>query len=100
LDEFQNSLQSKGLEVTRIRRSQPEDRRTEGLRLATMHRVKGLEFDKVIIDLSNESVCPPSQTSRPQKGTGSNQDLEFLKRALVYVASTRSKQDLVVLCLS
>ena len=36
-----------------------ENRQRQGIRIATMHRVKGLEFDYVVVVDVNDGVCPP-----------------------------------------
>ena len=67
IDQYEGAIKAAGIAVYRIRRSIAEDRRTPGLRLATMHRVKGLEFDYVIVAGVNEGIVPLtlSQTAPP-----------------------------------
>jgi len=49
-----------------IKRSVAEDRSIPGLRLATMHRVKGLEFDYIIIAAVNDGIIPLKYSSLEQ----------------------------------
>ncbi len=58
IDQYQNALLEKGFQTYKIQRKEPEDRKAPGVRLATMHRVKGLEFDRVIIAGVNDGIIP------------------------------------------
>ena len=49
VDEYADWLKAAGETVRRLDRTTPDDQEKPGLRVATMHRVKGLEFDAVII---------------------------------------------------
>ena len=98
LDRYKSALEEKGVNVYMIRRSVPEDRNKQGLRLATMHRVKGLEFDTIIIAGANEGVLPLSQAQESTDDPAEKEDKHLRERALFYVAATRAKQALVVTC--
>ena len=67
-----------------------------GVRLATMHRVKGLEFDRVVIASVNENLVPLAaaihEDDDPERAAA-----ETAERALLYVAATRAKKDVTVL---
>ena len=67
----------------------------KGVRLATMHRMKGLEFPHVIIAGINADTLPlklpysfPDEASRDDFETG--------ERCLLYVAATRARDELAV----
>ena len=96
LQRYEKGLRASGIKTYLIRRSQPENHRAEGIRLATMHRVKGLEFDRMIIAGVNKGVVPfessqhNSEDSVIQKETGTQE------RALLYVAATRAKKEVIV----
>lgn len=69
----------------------PEEQKTEVV-LTTMHKVKGLEFDAVII--------PPSFTNLPTKENPRQTDLDIIdeieeERRLLFVALTRARYRLV-----
>ncbi len=70
--------------VHRIDTGQADDRTKPGLRLATIHRVKGLEFDHVVIIASEHFA----QNDIP----GDEQDQQ--NRSLLYVAATRARNSL------
>ena len=62
-----------------------------------MHRVKGLEFDRVVIASVNDGLIPHR---RAYQGAGDTTELakaETKERALLYVAATRAKKELLVL---
>jgi UvrD-like helicase C-terminal domain len=97
LSQYQNALHEKGAKVYPIRRSEAEDRSAAGVRLATMHRVKGLEFDYVIVAGVNDGIIPldgiQARSSDPPTVT---MESEINERALLYVSATRSKKEVLV----
>ena len=69
----------------------------EGVRLATMHRVKGLEFDRVVMASINADLVPLSAAIDARGDAVERDSAETEERALVYVAATRAKKELLVL---
>ena len=69
----------------------------EGVRLATMHRVKGLEFDRVIMASVNADLVPLPVAIDARGDAVERESAETEERALVYVAATRAKKELLVL---
>lgn len=96
LDEYQSALQARGFEVCRVRRTQPDDRRAKGLRLATMHRVKGLEFERVVLSSINKGVVPLDDAIKSAGDPAVRKSLETTERSLLYVAATRAQLDVLV----
>ena len=74
-----------------------DEKETEGVRLATMHRVKGLEFDRVIMASINKGLVPLPAAIHGRGDAVERESAETEERALVYVAATRAKQELLVL---
>ena len=72
------------------------DESSTGVRLATMHRVKGLEFDRVVIASANRGVVPSPAAVHAADGP-ERTAAETAERALLYVAATRAKKELAVL---
>ena len=70
---------------------------TEGVRLATMHRVKGLEFDRVVMASMNADLVPLPAALDGRGDAVERESAETEERALVYVAATRAKKELLVL---
>jgi superfamily I DNA/RNA helicase len=68
----------------------------EGIRLSTMHRVKGLEFSHIIITSVNEGVIPPRNALQKAADEVSKNDIIQREKSLLYVAATRARDYLVV----
>ncbi len=96
LRQYENALKANGKQTYFIRRSEPEDRKKIGIRLATMHRVKGLEFDRMIIAGVNDGIIPLEIGLRNTKDSVTQKELENQERALLYVAATRAKKEVLV----
>jgi superfamily I DNA/RNA helicase/mRNA-degrading endonuclease RelE of RelBE toxin-antitoxin system len=94
VDEYDAALRARGIETYRVHRNKAEDRRAPGLRLATMHRVKGLEFDHVIIASVRDGVVP--LTVGDTEDPVVKREAELHERALLYVAATRAKKSVLV----
>lgn len=96
LKQYESDLKQKGIDTYFIRRSEPEDQTTPGLRMATMHRVKGLEFDRVIIAGINDGIVPYEGYGAGSSDSAVRRDSEIQERALLYVAATRAKKEVLV----
>ena len=81
-------------ESSRIELHAPEE---SGVRLATMHRVKGLEFERVVMASMNEGLVPLSAAIAGTGDETARELAETEERSLVYVAATRAKKELLVL---
>ena len=73
-----------------------DDAKQAGVRLATMHRVKGLEFDRVIIASVNDGLVPLPQALAARGDEVGTREADLEERALLYVAATRAKREVVV----
>ena len=89
--EYKKYLTEAGLSCFEVKRKQADDRSRMGVRLATMHRVKGLEFTIVYVVAANKNYVPlksavnrTDPTEREAAMTG--------ERCLLYVAMTRAKK--------
>jgi superfamily I DNA/RNA helicase/mRNA-degrading endonuclease RelE of RelBE toxin-antitoxin system len=96
LKRYTQALQQRGIAIYPVKTSAAEDRNASGLRLATMHRVKGLEFDTIIIAGANEGDMPLKNALESTDDHAEREDREFRERALFYVAATRAKKEVVV----
>ena len=96
LKQYEGALKGKGINTYFIRRSEAEDRRKEGVRLATMHRVKGLEFDRVIIAGVNQGVVPLEVQSAATSDPMILRENDNQEKALLYVSATRAKREVIV----
>ena len=82
------------LPVEMLEADSPDESST-GVRVATMHRVKGLEFDRMVIASVNENIVPLA-AAVPGDGGPGHTAAEIAERALLYVAATRAKKELVL----
>jgi superfamily I DNA/RNA helicase len=96
LAQYKNAFEEKGITAYQIKRSEAEDRTATGVRLATMHRVKGLEFDYMIISGVNEGIVPFEGQEMKSADPTVREDSEIIERALLYVSATRSKKEVLV----
>ena len=67
------------------------------LNLASMHRVKGLEFDIVFLASANRGVIPLDIAVNSGNDAVSRRQRENEERALVYVSLTRARKQAYVL---
>ncbi len=96
LEQYEASLNALGVQTYRLRRSEAEDREADGLRLATMHRVKGLEFDRLVVAGVNEGVVPLAVGELRSEDGAVREEAEKRERALFYVAVTRARREVLV----
>ena len=62
-----------------------------------MHRVKGLEFERVVMASMNEGLVPLSAAITGKGDDTARELAETEERSLAYVAATRAKKELLVL---
>ena len=96
LKQYEAAFHERGIKTYLVKRSVAEDRKAVGLRLATMHRVKGLEFDEVVIASVNEGIVPLQLPSVGSQSSELAEENENLERALLYVSATRAKKKVVI----
>ncbi|HEX2766796.1 MAG TPA: 3'-5' exonuclease [Candidatus Limnocylindria bacterium] len=78
----------------RILDNDTPDMVSPGVLASTIHRAKGLEFDTVVLEDANEGLLPPSES----ENGSSEKELEETFRRLFYVAVTRARRRLVIMC--
>lgn len=82
--------------VYELKFSKNEELEKEGLRLSSMHRVKGLEFDYVILPSVNEGIIPSESVMDKADDTVTLNEVELSERSLLYVAATRAKKSILI----
>ncbi len=92
---YQPMLQSEGVASVVIRRSS-EAELGKGVRLATMHRVKGLEFPRMLIVGVQQGRVPLPLKDAILTDPATREDHEKRERCLLFVAATRARDELVV----
>ncbi|TXD33784.1 AAA family ATPase [Lujinxingia vulgaris] len=94
--DYKEALEKRGIPTHTISRQTYDDRSAPGVRVATMHRVKGLEFDRVIIAAVNKGVVPLQYVLDGSQDEMVRADLDTRERALFYVATTRARSEVLV----
>ena len=95
VDDYIALLTKFGIRAYAIKRNKVDDRSFEGLRVATMHRVKGLEFKYVFIAAVNNRIIPlPSAINRTD--TVSEAESLTSEKCLLYVAMTRAQKGVYI----
>lgn len=87
-----SQLQAAGFGTYEIKRNAAEQRDKPGIRVATMHRVKGLEFEHVIVVAANEGILPLKAAVVDAEDAVARRDAETGERSLLYVALTRARR--------
>lgn len=73
------------------------DAKQPGVRTATMHSCKGLEFARLAVVAANTDNLPLPMAITPVSADKAQHDLDVLReRCLLYVACTRARDELVV----
>ena len=96
LQKYEDGLNARGVATLHVRREEADNRQEAGLRLATMHRVKGLEFDHVIIAGINKGVVPLENKWTRTGDKVIEKESEIQEKALLYVAATRAKKKVLL----
>ncbi|MFJ3108371.1 UvrD-helicase domain-containing protein [Pseudomonas putida] len=98
LNGYERALQGAGIETRRLSRQQADDRSKPGVRLATMHRIKGLEFRCVFMVGINDDVVPLARAGQSSEDPVEQRLLDLNERALFHVAATRAVKHLLISC--
>ncbi len=94
LERYGAILTQAGITWVQIKQESADEK--EGVRLATMHRLKGLEFKKMLIAGVQEGLVPLALPDEAFPDEASKEDHEKRERCLFYVASTRARDELLI----
>ena len=97
LDNYIAGLQRAGVKSFEIKANKTDDRSFDGVRIATMHRVKGLEFDHVFAVAVNKKVLPFGSRADFEDDI-SLEEFRTGEKCLLYVALTRARKSACVTC--
>lgn len=86
-----------GIRSYAIKRNKTDDRNFDGLRVATMHRVKGLEFQYVFIVAVNNRVVPLPAAINKTDAVSEAESITS-EKCLLYVALTRAQKGAYITC--
>lgn len=95
-DAVSEGLRKAGIATLRLERSTLDDSANPGVRVATMHRIKGLEFGVVIVANYKGAEKYAEHYARNEDAGVSN-ETETAERSLLHVAATRAKRHLFIL---
>lgn len=98
LDIIEESLQQAGLPTVRISANTSDRGNQNAVRLATMHRVKGLEFDEVILASVNKGLMPFEKAIDGKGDAVEARLADMEERGLMYVAVTRARKAVMIFC--
>lgn len=96
IDMYRELLRDRMIKSFKIHRKEPEDRQNKSVRVATMHRVKGLEFDYVFLAGINDGIMPLRKFVDSSSDNVIKNQRGVAERSLLYVAATRAKKAVFV----
>ena len=96
VEKLEGWLKAEGFATRVINADESDDPSDPALRLATMHRVKGLEFDQVFLPGLDASQMPLQFELNNRPDPLSKDLFEQQERSLLHVAATRAKKRVVV----
>ena len=93
---FKSMLDGESINNIVIGPNEVDDPNDVSVRLATMHRVKGLEFDQVLIPALNSDQMPLKRVLDRKLDWVSKERFEQQERSLLHVAATRAKKRVII----
>lgn len=93
---YADALEDRGIATREVQRHVADDPGRPGLRVATMHRVKGLEYDRMVIAGLSEEAMPFKLRLDRSEDPLVRHEAEIMERALLYVALTRARKAALV----
>ena len=95
LARYEGALTARGIKVHQLKKN--NDRASiPGIRLATMHRVKGLEYDHMIVASANKRYLPHQGVLKEAEDEMAKKEIYRKARSLLYVACTRARKSLFI----
>ncbi len=94
LDLIASRLSDAGVEAVFLKSNQADDRGKVGVRLATMHRAKGLEFHAVVLPFLSKDTFPSKAALRSAVDDVDRKNIIQQQKSLLHVAATRAKRAL------
>lgn len=96
LKTYADAFMKKGLRVYKLKPRKIDDRGIDGVRFATMHRIKGLEFDYVFAADVSQGTMPARFLAQRANEEGNLDQVIKTERSLLYVSMTRAKKQVFV----
>lgn len=88
-ERYASALNDAGIETYNLGQDSGDSDQRHGVRMATMHRIKGLEFQYVFLAGINDGVVPEAKAISSDDPV-EQRDALFNERALLHVAATRA----------
>lgn len=95
---YRPKLEAAGVRCVALKTDAESTAEPGAVRLATMHRLKGLEFPRLILADFSDGVMPLQLGAGALADEASGEDHEEAERCLAYVAASRARDELVVTC--
>ena len=95
VDDYIALFTKAGIRSYAIKRNKVDDRNFDGLRIATMHRVKGLEFKYVFIAAANTRILPLISAINKTDAISEAESITS-EKCLLYVAMTRAQKGVYI----
>lgn len=93
---YKHSLEEAGFPTRMLSRKQVDNRAEDGIRVATMHRVKGLEFRAIFMADISAGMVPLEMALESSQDIVEKRLTELNERALFHVAATRAVRYLFI----
>ncbi|EKD55754.1 MAG: UvrD/REP helicase, partial [uncultured bacterium] len=98
VNRYREHFSKSGLPVFLISRDAVDKSYYAGIRFATMHRVKGLEFDYILMASASKDIIPLKRVLEGIDNVTALEEADLRERALLYVAVTRAKKEVIITC--
>ncbi|MDR2437092.1 MAG: UvrD-helicase domain-containing protein [Endomicrobium sp.] len=91
LADYKKFFKEENIPYYEVKRKLPDDLKFDGVRVATMHRVKGLEFDYIFVAAANNGLIPLKLAINQTDKVTAEETLKA-EKCLLYVALTRARR--------
>lgn len=95
VEDYIDLFSKAGIRAYAIKRNKADNRSFDGLRIATMHRVKGLEFKYVFIAATNNRIIPLISAINKTDAISESESIAS-EKCLLYVAMTRAQKGVYI----
>jgi len=95
-NKYNLELKKQGLNTYFISRDGIDNHNDKRIRIATMHRVKGLEFNNIIVASANKNVIPLKKAISGHDNETALEEAILREKSLLYVAVTRAKKEVLI----
>ncbi len=95
VSEYKTSLEKLNVSIYVLNKDSKDDVLKSGIRLATMHRIKGLDFDHVIIAHANQGTIPLQSIIHSGEEL-IEKEMLLKEKSLLFVSATRAKKTLAI----